>query len=1043
MSLSFDRSNPRHLLSIVVVIFLLLAIPLTVILVRQSGESVKNPQAAGTRDPLKQPFASNSIWNMPIGSSASYTPASLKQHQGGVPAIDPNIIILKPTSPQTNIVYSPDAWGGGSRCSGSQVRESGVPLPSSYIIPGASGGDTPNNGAAILMSDSRTIKQNQPLTHCTSGGVWTSYDYKADVDIYGAGITGAHGGSGLSSIGGTIRLGELKPGAVIKHALEVNLDCENECSAANGGHRWPATQADSCWSSCYGGGNSNTQPGSLLAILPSVNCDTFVSTTPGKIMCHAFQDYGAYVVDSTSWDAWAIVPEQGPDGNEKDQFQSDYGFSMSQSGTGSAWAQDISKMFLAFNVVTNNSASNIGGGGTPRQPLADPIAPGGTPPPSDTTPPTVSVTAPANGATVSGASVTFSATAADNAGVSNVTFFVDGVSKATDTSSPYSTPIDTTGMINGTHTFKATATDTSNNQTSAQVTVTVNNIIISPPPPPPPCCGAPPPSPLSAPWTTNGDIGTVGVAGSASLSNGTFTIAGAGSDIWGNVDSFHFSAQDLTGDATLTARVVSQTNTNAWAKAGIMLRDSISADSMHAMLVVTPSNSVAFQYRTSTGGASANTSAPAGLNAPIYLKLVRAGNAISAFYSTAAFSSTNTGTLLGTVNIAFGNTTIKAGMAVLSHTTTATSTAVFDTVSVTKPTATPTTPVISGVSANPTTTAATVTWTTDQASNSQLYYGTTSAMGLSIQPSTATVTNHSMMLSGLNPGTTYFYQVKSTNSANLTGQSAVLSFKTAAVVASGSVIEAENMTLISGSDADPFTDATASGGKAMVLWKNGGLTTPLSGSGNAIVLRIYGDQCSGAPNMNVTLNGGTIYSGSIGVTTWTDYTIPVTLAATNTLNITFTNDYYPGSCDRNLRVDKVTVSSATVTSASLEAETGMKVTSGWVDSLGNVFTDAAASGGKGLIMWGNGTTSGQLASNGTKLTVRARADVCTGGPHMVVTDNGTKVIDTTISATNYTDFTGTLASSATHSIVVSFDNDLWQSATGCDRNIRLDKISIQ
>ncbi|MGZ4869152.1 MAG: hypothetical protein ACXV2F_02175, partial [Halobacteriota archaeon] len=33
--------------------------------------------SAATRDPLKQPFASTSIWNMPIGSGAVFTPANI------------------------------------------------------------------------------------------------------------------------------------------------------------------------------------------------------------------------------------------------------------------------------------------------------------------------------------------------------------------------------------------------------------------------------------------------------------------------------------------------------------------------------------------------------------------------------------------------------------------------------------------------------------------------------------------------------------------------------------------------------------------------------------------------------------------------------------------------------------------------------------------------------------------------------------------------------------------------------------------------------
>ena len=71
--------------------------------------------------------------------------------------------------------------------------------------------------------------------------------------------------------------------------------------------------------------------------------------------------------------AWIHMKVTKPDGKVEDEFQSAYGYSMSQFGTGSAWSQDISKLFLALNVVTNNGPASIGGGGTPRVPLAPPI----------------------------------------------------------------------------------------------------------------------------------------------------------------------------------------------------------------------------------------------------------------------------------------------------------------------------------------------------------------------------------------------------------------------------------------------------------------------------------------------------------------------------------------------------------------------------------------------------------------------------------------------------------------------------------------------
>src|SRR5262249_22849065 len=61
---------------------------------------------------------------------------------------------------------------------------------------------------------------------------------------------------------------------------------------------------------------------------------------------------------------------------------------------------------------------------------------------------------------------------------------------------------------------------------------------------------------LPPPWTQQ-DIGTVGVAGSAAESNGTFTVKGAGADIWGTADAFHYVYQPLSGDTDIQAHVAS------------------------------------------------------------------------------------------------------------------------------------------------------------------------------------------------------------------------------------------------------------------------------------------------------------------------------------------------------------------------------------------------------------------------------------------------------------------------------------------------------
>ncbi|MDO8336411.1 MAG: hypothetical protein Q7T74_06560, partial [Candidatus Saccharibacteria bacterium] len=64
------RHNSTKIFAIVIGSLVIFAtIPLTVFLTQKSDEVSRNPQAAVTRDPLKQPFASDSPWNMPIGSN--------------------------------------------------------------------------------------------------------------------------------------------------------------------------------------------------------------------------------------------------------------------------------------------------------------------------------------------------------------------------------------------------------------------------------------------------------------------------------------------------------------------------------------------------------------------------------------------------------------------------------------------------------------------------------------------------------------------------------------------------------------------------------------------------------------------------------------------------------------------------------------------------------------------------------------------------------------------------------------------------------------
>src|ERR1019366_5681081 len=91
-------------------------------------------------------------------------------------------------------------------------------------------------------------------------------------------------------------------------------------------------------------------------------------------------------------------------------------------------------------------------------------------------------------------------------------------------------------------------------------------------------------------------------------------------------------------------------------------------------------------------------------------------------------------------------------------------------------------PVISAVtSTGISSTTATITWTTDQASSSQVSYGTTTAYGSQSTLVSTLVTSHSVTLTGLSPLTTYDFDVSSSNSGGATATSGNFTFSTSSI----------------------------------------------------------------------------------------------------------------------------------------------------------------------------------------------------------------------------------------------------------------------
>lgn len=186
--------------------------------------------------------------------------------------------------------------------------------------------------------------------------------------------------------------------------------------------------------------------------------------------------------------------------------------------------------------------------------------------------------------------------------------------------------------------------------------------------------GSAPPSGLPSPWSTQ-DIGNPGVVGSAAHSSGTFTVNGSGSDIWGNADGFRFVYQPLSGDVEIKARVASIQNTHSWAKAGVMIRESLSSGSPHGSMLVTPGSGLAFQRRTTMGGTSSSTGASG--FAPKWVRLTRIGGTITAYSS----DNGTTWTQVSSQSITLAST-VYVGLAVTSHNNSVLCQAVFDNVSV-------------------------------------------------------------------------------------------------------------------------------------------------------------------------------------------------------------------------------------------------------------------------------------------------------------------------------------------------------------------------
>lgn len=353
---------------------------------------VKRPQ---TRYALAEPFSSTSLWNTPIGTDATYSPLTLT-----APPMfgdSATYIVLDKAAPQRKLIdrgfyyeWSGGVWRDGTSVLGTDTGVR-VQFPDSYLIPAPPNGSMPDR-TSVAISSTGNLREFQYTVRPTVGSDLSIYESaRAEYDPVDDGKTmligssGGHGGSGLTALGGALRIAEVGGGAPIRHALSFTFNLTRWGTKSGGGivngYRWPALWADSLYSSTSPGvgyGTLGETPrsglgsGSLLAIPATIDLSTIgLETALGQRLAWTCQNYGGYVTDNTGetadWQIWQINAEVGL----SDTLSVG---SVATPATNTAYGRDMARIYTRLAVVSNNSQTSIGGGGVPLQPFSRPVA---------------------------------------------------------------------------------------------------------------------------------------------------------------------------------------------------------------------------------------------------------------------------------------------------------------------------------------------------------------------------------------------------------------------------------------------------------------------------------------------------------------------------------------------------------------------------------------------------------------------------------------------------------------------------------------------
>jgi hypothetical protein len=205
--------------------------------------------------------------------------------------------------------------------------------------------------------------------------------------------------------------------------------------------------------------------------------------------------------------------------------------------------------------------------------------------------------------------------------------------------------------------------------------------------------------------------------------------------------------------------------------------------------------------------------------------------------------------------------------------------------------------VITNVQTASTTTAtAQIAWTTNVPADSSVDYGTTTSYGYTTPVDSTMVTAHQVTLSGLAAGTTYYYQVNSTDANNNHGKSGGHKFGTVGVSISGTITPTQGgsgamVTLSGTASASTTTDSTGAysfaglaSGSYGITPSNAGYTfTPASQNVTAGTTNITGLNFTAS----TTATGPTITTQPANQTVTAGQTATFTVVASGTAPLSY------------------------------------------------------------------------------------------------------------------------------------------------------------